>query len=98
MLPNGVVSEPFFCNRYLGPDAMEMHQVRYFLGVARTPNFTRAAEECNVSQPSLTRAIGKRLFPFVANFLMLSRRRRRCLSSAQRNPSNPASKNRSPPP
>jgi DNA-binding transcriptional LysR family regulator len=36
---------------------MEMHQVRYFLGVARTLNFTRAAEECNVSQPSLTRAI-----------------------------------------
>jgi DNA-binding transcriptional LysR family regulator len=24
---------------------MEMHQVRYFLGVARTLNFTRAAEE-----------------------------------------------------
>ncbi|MBM3485296.1 MAG: LysR family transcriptional regulator [Alphaproteobacteria bacterium] len=36
---------------------MEMHQVRYFLAVARTLNFTRAAEECNVSQPSLTRAI-----------------------------------------
>jgi DNA-binding transcriptional LysR family regulator len=37
--------------------AMEMHQVRYFLAVARTQNFTRAAEECNVTQPSLTRAI-----------------------------------------
>jgi DNA-binding transcriptional LysR family regulator len=36
---------------------MEMHQIRYFLGVARTLNFTRAAEECHVSQPSLTRAI-----------------------------------------
>jgi DNA-binding transcriptional LysR family regulator len=36
---------------------MEMHQIRYFLGVARTLNFTRAAEDCNVSQPSLTRAI-----------------------------------------
>jgi DNA-binding transcriptional LysR family regulator len=36
---------------------MEMHQVRYFLGVARTLNFTRAADECNVTQPSLTRAI-----------------------------------------
>ena len=36
---------------------MEMHQVRYFLAVARTLNFTRAAEECNVSQPSLSRAI-----------------------------------------
>lgn len=34
-----------------------MHQVRYFLSVAKTLNFTRAAEECNVAQPSLTRAI-----------------------------------------
>lgn len=38
---------------------MEMHQVRYFLAAARTLNFTRAASECNVSQPSLTRAIQK---------------------------------------
>jgi DNA-binding transcriptional LysR family regulator len=36
---------------------MEMHQVRYFLAVARMLNFTRAADECNVTQPSLTRAI-----------------------------------------
>jgi DNA-binding transcriptional LysR family regulator len=36
---------------------MEMHQVRYFLAVARLLNFTRAAAECNVAQPSLTRAI-----------------------------------------
>jgi DNA-binding transcriptional LysR family regulator len=36
---------------------MEMHQVRYFLAVVRALNFTRAAEECNVAQPSLTRAI-----------------------------------------
>lgn len=36
---------------------MEMQQVRYFLAVARTLNFTRAAEECHVTQPALTRAI-----------------------------------------
>lgn len=36
---------------------MEMHQVRYFLAVADTLNFTRAAEKCHVSQPALTRAI-----------------------------------------
>ena len=36
---------------------MEMHEVRYFLAVCETMNFTRAAERCNVSQPSLTRAI-----------------------------------------
>ncbi len=38
---------------------MEMHQVRYFLAVAETLNFTRAAERMNVAQPSLTRAILK---------------------------------------
>lgn len=36
---------------------MEMQQIRYFLALSRTLNFTRAAEECNVSQPALTRAI-----------------------------------------
>lgn len=36
---------------------MEMHQIRYFLAVCETLNFTRGAEACNVSQPSLTRAI-----------------------------------------
>ena len=36
---------------------MELQQIRYFNAVARTLNFTRAAEQCNVSQPSLTRAI-----------------------------------------
>lgn len=36
---------------------MEMHQIRYFLAVAETLNFTRAAERCNVSQPALTRAV-----------------------------------------
>ena len=36
---------------------MELFQVRYFLALARTLNFTRAAEACSVSQPALTRAI-----------------------------------------
>jgi DNA-binding transcriptional LysR family regulator len=36
---------------------MEMSQIRYFLSVARALNFTRAAEECGVAQPSLSRAI-----------------------------------------
>lgn len=38
---------------------MEMHQVRYFLALAESLNFTRAAEDCNVSQPALTKAIRK---------------------------------------
>lgn len=36
---------------------MEMHQIRYFLAVAQELNFTRAAESCNVTQPTMTRAI-----------------------------------------
>jgi DNA-binding transcriptional LysR family regulator len=36
---------------------MELSQVRYFLALCETLNFTRAAEKCNVTQPSLTRAI-----------------------------------------
>ena len=38
---------------------MEMHQIRYFLALSRTLNFTRAAAECDIAQPSLTRAIKK---------------------------------------
>jgi DNA-binding transcriptional LysR family regulator len=58
---------------------MEMHQVRYFLAVARILNFTRAAEECHVAQPSLTRAIkqleeelGSDLFRRERNFTHLT--------------------------
>lgn len=36
---------------------MEMHEIRYFLALCETLNFTRAAEACNVTQPALTRAI-----------------------------------------
>jgi DNA-binding transcriptional LysR family regulator len=38
---------------------MELHQIRYFLSLTKTLNFTRAAEECNVSQPALSRAISQ---------------------------------------
>ena len=48
---------------------MEMHQLRYVAAVARTGNFSRAAEQCHVSQPSLSQQIlkleeelGQRLF------------------------------------
>src|SRR5215469_7156434 len=37
--------------------SMEMHQIRYFLAVAEELNFTRAAERCNVAQPSISRAL-----------------------------------------
>ncbi|MGO1118457.1 LysR family transcriptional regulator [Rhodovibrionaceae bacterium A322] len=36
---------------------MEMSQIKYALAAAKTLNFTKAATECNVSQPALTKAI-----------------------------------------
>src|SRR5215510_10733947 len=38
---------------------LQFYQVRYFLALARTLNFTRAAEQCNVTQPALTKALQK---------------------------------------
>src|SRR4051812_39979272 len=38
---------------------MELHQVRYFLAVASTLNFTRAAEQCDVTPPALTKGVQK---------------------------------------
>jgi DNA-binding transcriptional LysR family regulator len=38
---------------------MELAQVRYFVTLCRTLNFTRAATQCNVTQPAFTRAIQK---------------------------------------
>ena len=38
---------------------MEMHQLRYVVALARTGNFSRAAEQCHVAQPSLSQQIQK---------------------------------------
>ena len=38
---------------------MEMQQLRYVVAVARAKNFSRAAEQCHVSQPSLSQQIQK---------------------------------------
>lgn len=58
---------------------MELYQIRYFLAVADTLNFTRASERCFVSQPALTKAIqrleeaiGGRLFDRTKNSVALT--------------------------
>ena len=38
---------------------MEIHQLTYFVAVVETGSFTRAAERCNVAQPSLSQQIMK---------------------------------------
>ncbi len=38
---------------------MEVTEIRYFLAVCDTLNFHRAAEQCHVTQPALTRAVQK---------------------------------------
>lgn len=40
-----------------GMESMEVNQIRYFLNLADTLNFTEAAMRSGVSQPTLTRAI-----------------------------------------
>jgi LysR family hydrogen peroxide-inducible transcriptional activator len=48
---------------------MKLHQLRYVVAVARAGNFSRATEQCHVSQPSLSQQtqkledeMGERLF------------------------------------
>ena len=53
---------------------MELYQIRYFLALCETLNFARAAERCNVSQPSLTRAVQK--LEHELGGLLISRERR----------------------
>ena len=38
---------------------MQLHQIEYFMAVAKRLNFTQAAEDLQIAQPSLTRAIHK---------------------------------------
>jgi LysR family hydrogen peroxide-inducible transcriptional activator len=58
---------------------MELHQLRYAVAIADTGNFTRAAERCNVTQPSLSqqilqleRELGHKLFHRLGRKAVLS--------------------------
>ena len=62
---------------------MEMHQLRYVVAVAHAGNFSRAAEQCHVSQPSLSQQIqklekelGERLFDRMKREVKLDTARR----------------------
>jgi LysR family transcriptional regulator, hydrogen peroxide-inducible genes activator len=37
--------------------SVEISQIRYFMALCKTRSFTRAAQQCGVSQPSLSNAI-----------------------------------------
>ena len=70
---------------------MELQQLRYFVAVAETGNFTRASERCHVAQPSLSQQIinlekelghklfhglGRKAVPTEAGLAFLARSRR----------------------
>jgi DNA-binding transcriptional LysR family regulator len=68
---------------------MELHQLRYFVAVARTGSFSRAAERCFVSQPSLSqqiqkleRRLGQQLFERLGRRILLTDAGRKLLDRA----------------
>lgn len=70
---------------------MEMHQLRYVVAAAHTRNFSRAAEQCHVSQPSLSQQIqkleeelGERLFDRLQRAVRLTPAGEAFLPRAQR--------------
>lgn len=70
---------------------METYQLRYFLAVAETGNFTRAAQRSHISQPSLSQQIinleeelGQKLFQRLGRKAVLTEAGTILLESAQR--------------
>jgi LysR family hydrogen peroxide-inducible transcriptional activator len=69
---------------------MEMHQLRYFVAVAEAGSFSRAAERCHVSQPSLSQQIiklegelGRSLFDRAGRRVLLTEAGRMLLDHAR---------------
>lgn len=59
---------------------MQLHQLKYFVSVAKTGSITKAAEACFISQPSLSQQlkklegiVGKRLFSRIKGKLVLTK-------------------------
>lgn len=70
---------------------MELHQLRYFVAVAETGGFCKAAKVCNVAQPSLSQQVrrleellGTRLFDRLARRTVLTDAGRELLPRARR--------------
>ncbi len=70
---------------------MEMAQIKYVLAAAKSLNFTKAAHDCNVSQPALTKAVksledelGELLFHREGKRILLSEFGRSMLPRLQR--------------
>src|SRR5437868_5755769 len=69
---------------------MELHQLRYFVAVAETGSFTRAAEREGVTQPTLSEQIirmegqiGRRLFDRLGRKVVLTEAGQELLGRAQ---------------
>lgn len=72
---------------------IELHQLHYFVAVAEMGSFSRAAQRCNVSQPSLSQQIiklehelGQRLFERLGRSVLLTAAGQALLPQAQRIP------------
>lgn len=63
---------------------MEVHQLRYVVAIARTGSFSRAAQDCHVSQPSLSQQVRKLEEELGERLFERDRRRTRPTASGER--------------